>query len=237
MPLGPNGIDSDVMTAFRLKRVRHSIATNGHYFAGPLTFFALNPATYLFTYRLFANHTAENPEGYLNAETLMSFQGVTKNSAGKYEWAPGREKIPENVRPVQHPTPTTSSPTLPKTSILTPSPVVPPPHRRRILHRHLHRRSRRHRTRQPRTDPPRRQHGLAQLLHRRRRRRPNRQRAQRTKSTRGQQPDVPRAHRRFAGDTRSARWVGGERAACCEETGGGAGSGFCGAELPGDYEV
>ncbi|OSS52535.1 hypothetical protein B5807_03023 [Epicoccum nigrum] len=96
MPLGPNGIDSDVMTAFRLKRVRHSIATNGHYFAGPLTFFALNPATYLFTYRLLANHTAENPEGYLNAETLMSFQGVTKNSAGKYEWAPGREKIPEN---------------------------------------------------------------------------------------------------------------------------------------------
>jgi hypothetical protein len=99
MPLGPNGIDSDVMTAFRLKRVRHSIATNGHYFAGPLTFFALNPATYLFTYRLLANHTAENPEGYLDAETLMSFQGVTKNSAGKYEWAPGREKIPENVRP------------------------------------------------------------------------------------------------------------------------------------------
>ena len=115
MPLGPNGIDSDVMTAFRLKRVRHSIATNGHYFAGPLTFFALNPATYLFTYRLLANHTAENPEGYLDAETLMSFQGVTKNSAGKYEWAPGRERIPENVRP----SPTPPLP-LRKPPILTP---------------------------------------------------------------------------------------------------------------------
>ena len=97
MPLGPNGIDSSVMTAFRLERVRHSIATNGHYFAGPVTFFALNPATYLFTYRFFANHTAENPEGYLDAQTLMTFEGVTREN-GNYKWSPGRERIPENVR-------------------------------------------------------------------------------------------------------------------------------------------
>lgn len=97
MPLGKNGIDNNVMTAFRLERVRHSIATNGHYFAGPLTFFALNPATYQFTYRFFANHTAENPEGYLSAETLMTFEGVTKEN-GVYKWSPGRERIPENVR-------------------------------------------------------------------------------------------------------------------------------------------
>ncbi|KAL5114502.1 hypothetical protein ACEQ8H_007592 [Pleosporales sp. CAS-2024a] len=95
MPLGPNGIDKSVMTAFRLKRVRHSIATNGHYFAGPVTFFALNPATYLFTYRFFANHTAENQEGYLDAQTLMTFEGVTREN-GKYMWSPGRERIPEN---------------------------------------------------------------------------------------------------------------------------------------------
>jgi len=85
------------MTAFRLKRVRHSIATNGHYFAGPVTFFALNPATYQFTYRFFANHTAENSEGYLDEQTLMTFEGVTKEN-GEYKWSPGRERIPENVR-------------------------------------------------------------------------------------------------------------------------------------------
>lgn len=96
MPLGPNGIDDSVMTAFRINRVRHSIATNGHYFAGPLTFFALNPATYQFTYRFFANHTAENPEGYLDAETLKAFQGVT-GEKGSYKWASGQERIPENV--------------------------------------------------------------------------------------------------------------------------------------------
>lgn len=96
MPLGPNGIDIPVLSAFRINRVRHSIATNGHYFAGPLTFFALNPATYLFTYRFFANHTAENPEGYLDAKTLMSFEGIT-GEKGNYKWSSGQEKIPENV--------------------------------------------------------------------------------------------------------------------------------------------
>ncbi|KAJ4403468.1 hypothetical protein N0V91_006520 [Didymella pomorum] len=95
MPRGRNGIDNNVMTAFRLERVRHSIATNGHYFAGPVTFFALNPATYQFTYRFFANHTAENPEGYLDEQTLMTFEGVTKEN-GEYKWSPGRERIPEN---------------------------------------------------------------------------------------------------------------------------------------------
>ncbi|KAF2996809.1 hypothetical protein E8E13_001732 [Curvularia kusanoi] len=95
MPLGRNGIDNNVMTAFRLKRLRHSIATNGHYFSGPVTCFALNPATYQFTYRFFANHTAENPEGYLDAQTLMTFQGVTLEN-GEYKWSPGQERFPEN---------------------------------------------------------------------------------------------------------------------------------------------
>ncbi|EUC31640.1 hypothetical protein COCCADRAFT_6478 [Bipolaris zeicola 26-R-13] len=95
MPLGKNGIDIPVLTAFRLDRTRHSIATNGHYFSGPLQTLALNPATYQFTYRFFANHTAENPEGYLDAKTLMSFQGVT-GEKGNYKWARGQEKIPEN---------------------------------------------------------------------------------------------------------------------------------------------
>ncbi|CAI6339849.1 unnamed protein product [Periconia digitata] len=95
MPLGPNGIDDSVFAAYRVERVRHSIATNGHYFAGPLTFFALNPATYQFTYRFYANHTAENPVGYLDAQTLMAFQGVTEEN-GEYKWNPGQETFPEN---------------------------------------------------------------------------------------------------------------------------------------------
>jgi hypothetical protein len=97
MPLGVNGIDLTVLLPFRIERIKHSIATNGHYFAGPLTHLTFNAATYLFTYRFFANHTAENPEGYLDPETLKSFEGVT-GEQGNYQWSSGRERIPENVR-------------------------------------------------------------------------------------------------------------------------------------------
>jgi hypothetical protein len=49
-----------------------------------------------FIYRYFANHTAEYPEGYLDAATLKSFQGVT-GEKGSFKWASGRERIPDNV--------------------------------------------------------------------------------------------------------------------------------------------
>jgi hypothetical protein len=97
MPVGPNGYDLTVMHPFRGARFNNSVATNGHYFAGPFTHFALNTATYLFTYHFFANHSAEHPEGYLSGETLKSFEGVI-GSAGSFKWSSGRERIPENVR-------------------------------------------------------------------------------------------------------------------------------------------
>lgn len=96
MPLGPNGYDLTVMHPFRGARFNNSIATNGRYFAGPFTHFALNTATYLFTYHFFANCSAEFPDGYLDEETLKTFEGVT-GERGSFKWAPGRERIPENV--------------------------------------------------------------------------------------------------------------------------------------------
>jgi hypothetical protein len=96
MPQGPNGIDLTVLVPFRLSRIHNSIATNGHYFAGPFTHIAINAATFFFTYRYFANHTVDHPEGYLDAETLKSFESVT-GEKGSYKWTPGHERIPENV--------------------------------------------------------------------------------------------------------------------------------------------
>lgn len=158
MPLGENGIDIPVLTAFRLDRTKHSIATNGHYFSGPLTALALNPATYQFTYRFFANHTAETPEGYLDAETLMSFQGVT-GEKGNYKWARGQEKIPENV--------STHGNTI-RLHSLTHITVVPPRHRRRLQHPGLHFRSPFARKSPPRINPNRRKHWPAKYVHWRR---------------------------------------------------------------------
>jgi hypothetical protein len=96
MPIGPHGYDLTVMHPFRGARFNNSIATNGRYFAGPFTHYAINTATYLFTYHFFRNHSSEYPDGYLSEETLKSFEGVT-GERGSFKWASGREKIPENV--------------------------------------------------------------------------------------------------------------------------------------------
>jgi hypothetical protein len=97
MPQGPKGYDLTVIYPFRGLRHNDSVATNGHYFAGPLTHFAINAATFLFTYRYFANHTAEHPDGFLDGETLKTFESV-KGELGSFEKVVGHERIPENVR-------------------------------------------------------------------------------------------------------------------------------------------
>jgi hypothetical protein len=96
LPKGPNGIDLSALVPYRVARLKETIATNGRFFQGPFGQLTLNAAVYFFTYRYFANHTADNLEGYLSEETLKSFEGVT-GEKGSYQWASGQERIPENV--------------------------------------------------------------------------------------------------------------------------------------------
>lgn len=97
LPLGPNGYDNTVMSQFRGDRFDDSVATNGHFFTGPFTHLVVNAAAHAFTYCLFGNWSAEHPnEGYLDLETLKSFEGVT-GEQGSFQWEQGREQIPENV--------------------------------------------------------------------------------------------------------------------------------------------
>ncbi|KAJ4332398.1 hypothetical protein N0V87_008394 [Didymella glomerata] len=95
MPKGPNGYDITVMQTFRGARFNNSIATNGHFFSGPFTHLAVEAAAHYFTYRFFANYSAEYPDGYLDEETLKSFEGVT-GERGSLQWKAGRERIPRN---------------------------------------------------------------------------------------------------------------------------------------------
>lgn len=95
-PLGPNGYDTTVLNHHRGARFNESISTNGRFFAGPFTHLAVNSAAHLFTYRFFSNFSSEHPDGYLDLETLKSFEGVT-GEPGSFEWKEGRERIPENV--------------------------------------------------------------------------------------------------------------------------------------------
>jgi len=96
MPKGPNGYDITVMSKWRGACFNDSVSTNGHFFTGPFTHLAVNAAAHAFTYRFFGNWSAETPgEGYLDLETLKSFEGVT-GEPGSFQWEQGRERIPEN---------------------------------------------------------------------------------------------------------------------------------------------
>lgn len=95
MPQGPQGYDLTVMHPFRSKRFYHSVANNPYFFNGPYTTLAVQTATYIFTFQFFANHSAEHPDGFLDGETLKSFESVV-GEPGNFKYIPGHEKIPEN---------------------------------------------------------------------------------------------------------------------------------------------
>ncbi|KAI4593977.1 hypothetical protein KJ359_008765 [Pestalotiopsis sp. 9143b] len=95
MPQGPNGYDLTVMHPFRGLRFHDSVNTNPYFFNGPFTGLAVQTATYVFTYRFFANHSEDYPEGYLDGESLKSFESII-GEPGNFTWVPGHERIPDN---------------------------------------------------------------------------------------------------------------------------------------------
>lgn len=95
-PLGPHGIDLTVLQPFRLENLRDSIKNNPYFWQGPYTKLAIEPATYIFTYRFFGNWSADADDGYLSRENYATFMGV-EGEPGNYKYKQGHERIPENV--------------------------------------------------------------------------------------------------------------------------------------------
>ena len=83
------------LTDFRSHRFDTQIANNPYYFNGPFSGVLVQPAAYTFIYRFMANHSAENPVGYLSYETLQSWFGV-QGSNKNYNAVQGTERIPDN---------------------------------------------------------------------------------------------------------------------------------------------
>lgn len=79
---------------FRATRNRDGIAKNKSYFYGPFTALIMQPMTYSFMYRLFANHSADHPVGYFPQGVLKSFYAI-QTINGKLTYVPGHERIPE----------------------------------------------------------------------------------------------------------------------------------------------
>lgn len=84
-----------MVRANRSERVAQCKAENPYFFAAPISFLVGGSGAYQFT-SLFANHSAERPEGRLDQETLKSFFAITGSGPGNFVYKEGWEKIPNN---------------------------------------------------------------------------------------------------------------------------------------------
>ncbi|KAM3076147.1 hypothetical protein ACMFMG_006338 [Clarireedia jacksonii] len=87
-----------------------SISTNPYYFSPPFAGAIAAPAAHFFVINLFSNHSADEPNGFLDSSTLKSFFGVSGPDTALV-WNKGQERIPPNWyrRPSSNPYSTASA--------------------------------------------------------------------------------------------------------------------------------
>ncbi|XP_018916952.2 uncharacterized protein [Bemisia tabaci] len=82
----------DIIFDFYAKRLAQSKSDNPKFFH-PAVAGVLLVGAYSFIYRLFANHSAEHSDGFLDQETLKSFYAIS-GEGDKMTYMPGHERIP-----------------------------------------------------------------------------------------------------------------------------------------------
>ncbi|CAG8374246.1 unnamed protein product [Penicillium salamii] len=87
--------DMDLMAKRAKIRFDESIQTNPDFYYGPVTGLIARNAGYLFSGRLFRNHSIENPEGVLTKSHVRSFYGI-QGDEGNLTYREGWERIPDN---------------------------------------------------------------------------------------------------------------------------------------------
>ncbi|RMJ15113.1 hypothetical protein CDV36_005265 [Fusarium kuroshium] len=103
MSSGEGDYNFDVFAERAYIRFHESVAENPNFYYGPFTGMIARNAGYLFACRMFANHSSENPSGFLNKEVLKSFFAI-EGEGDKLTYKRGHERIPENWyrRPVDY---------------------------------------------------------------------------------------------------------------------------------------
>lgn len=89
-------ITAPVLAEHQHNRKLHSIANNPNYFSPAFAGVAFTPAAHTFVWALMANHSAENPKGFLEHSVLDSFFSYKEQADGSREYAYGKDRIPEN---------------------------------------------------------------------------------------------------------------------------------------------
>ncbi|KAJ6484823.1 hypothetical protein C8R45DRAFT_1098968 [Mycena sanguinolenta] len=105
-PAGPSAnYDLDILFQFRQTRFQQSVSQNPYFFYGPLEMASysqnliVSGGVHSFIARVFSNHSAEFPDGFLNGEILKSIYAITTAPDGTLQYTPGHEQIPVNWYP------------------------------------------------------------------------------------------------------------------------------------------
>lgn len=93
---GPDRYTIDSLAQDFVTKADYSEKNNAYYFAPPFSTTLVTPAAYNFILNCMSNHTAEEPNGYLNGEMFKQFFGVEGDSPDNFKWLPGQGRIPEN---------------------------------------------------------------------------------------------------------------------------------------------
>ena len=105
-------ITGPVLAEHQHNRKLYSIANNPNYFSPAFAGVVFTPVAHQFVWALMANHSSENPRGFLEQHVLDSFFSYTKNADGTRTYSNGKDRIPENWYRRSHKNPWTIPDTL-----------------------------------------------------------------------------------------------------------------------------
>ena len=89
-------ITAPVLAEHQHNRKLYSIANNPNYFSPVFAGVAFTPAAHTFVWALMANHSAENPRGFLQHNVLDEFFSYKVQPDGSRVYTYGKDRIPEN---------------------------------------------------------------------------------------------------------------------------------------------
>lgn len=89
-------ITAPVLAEHQHNRKLYSEATNPNYFSPAFAGVAFTPAAHHFVWALMANHSAENPKGFLEHNVLDDFFSYKVQQDGTRKYSYGKDRIPEN---------------------------------------------------------------------------------------------------------------------------------------------
>lgn len=85
-----------VLAEHQYIRKQHSIRTNPNYFSPAYAGVAFTFGAHMFAFELLANHSAEEPRGFLEPHVFETFFGYTRDKKGNLKYNLGQERIPDN---------------------------------------------------------------------------------------------------------------------------------------------